>query len=135
MMLPVLLMLAAAAPSVAEMNATADAFDAAQLHKDAAAMDRMIDPDLVFIESTGKRSNKADFIAGWTGAGDRYDPIVLIDRTMQPLGRDAFVTSSETTLSGISGGEKFSSHFRFSDTFRRTASGWRATHIQVTRIK
>lgn len=134
-MFSILLMLAAAAPTMAEMTATADAFDAAQLHKDAAAMERMIDPDLVFIEGSGKRLSKADFIAGWTGAGDRYDPIVLIDRTLTPLGRDAFVVSAETTLAGISGGEKFSSHIRFSDTFRRTASGWRATHIQVTRIK
>jgi ketosteroid isomerase-like protein len=135
MMLPLLLMLADAAPSIAEMTATADAFDAAQLHKDAAAMERMIAPDLVFIESTGKRSNKADFIAGWVGPNDRYDPIVLIDRTMQPLGRDAFVTSSETTLTGVTEGKPFSSHFRFSDTFRRTAKGWQATHIQVTHVR
>ena len=134
-MFSMLLMLAAAAPSVAEMTATADAFDAAQLHKDAAALERMTDPALVFIQGSGQRADKAAFIAGWTGANDRYDPIVLIDRIITPLGRDAFVASAETTLSGVSGGEKFSSHMRFSDIFRRTASGWRATHIQVTRIK
>lgn len=134
-MLATLLMLTATAPTLAEMTITADAFDAAQLHKDAAAMERMIDSDLVFIEGSGKRSTKAEFIAGWVGPNDHYGPITLIDRTITPLGRDAFVTSAETTLSGISGGKKFSSHFRFSDTFRRTVNGWRVAHIQVTRIK
>ena len=134
-MFSILLMFAAAAPSVAEMTTAANAFDTAQLHKDAAALERMTDPELVFIQASGQRANKATFMAGWTDANDRYDPIVLIDRTITPLGRDAFVVSAETTLSGVSGGEAFTSHFRFSDTFRRTALGWRATHIQVTRIK
>ena len=126
---------AAAALSPAEMTRVADEFDRAQLTKDAAAMGRMIDDELVFIDGGGKRQGKAEFIAGWTVEGDRYDPIVLVDRRFTPLGRDAFVTTSETTLSGVSGGERFASHFRFSDTFRKVGGKWRAVHIQVTRIK
>ena len=126
---------AAAALSPAAMTRVADEFDRAQLTKDAAAMGRMIDDELVFIDGGGKRQGKAEFIAGWTGEGDRYDPIVLVDRRFTPLGRDAFVTTSETTLSGVSGGERFASHFRFSDTFRKVGGKWRAVHIQVTRIK
>ena len=118
----------------AEMIRIADAFDHAQLTKDQKRLETMVDDELVFIEGTGKRSGKADFIAGWTGARDRYDPIVLIDRTVTPLGPDSFVVSAETTLSGSSGGQAFSSRFRFSDTFRRRDGRWRAVHIQVTRI-
>ena len=126
---------AAAALSPAEMTPIADAFDRAQLTKDAAAMDRMVDDGLIFIDGNGKRQGKTEFIAGWTGEGDRYDPIVLVDRRFTPLGSDAFMTTSETTLSGVSGGEKFASRFRFSDTFRKVGGTWRAVHIQVTRIK
>ena len=126
---------AAAALSPAAMTRVADEFDRAQLTKDAAAMGRMIDDELVFIDGGGKRQGKAEFIAGWTVEGDRYDPIVLVDRRFTPLGRDAFMTTSETTLSGVSGGERFASHFRFSDTFRKVGGKWRAVHIQVTRIK
>ena len=126
---------AAAALSPAAMTRVADEFDRAQLTKDAAAMGRMVDDELVFIDGGGKRQGKAEFIAGWTVEGDRYDPIVLVDRRFTPLGRDAFVTTSETTLSGVSGGERFASHFRFSDTFRKVGGKWRAVHIQVTRIK
>jgi ketosteroid isomerase-like protein len=118
----------------AEMVRTADAFDQAQLQQDRALMETMVDDELVFIEGSGKRSGKAEFIAGWTGAGDRYDPITLVDRTITPTSRDSFVVSAETTLSGVSGGQSFSSRFRFSDTFRRKDGRWQAVHIQVTRI-
>lgn len=118
----------------AEMIRIADAFDQAQLAKDQKALEAMVDDELVFIQGSGKRSGKADFISGWTGAGDRFDPIVLIDRTVTPLTPDSFVVSAETTLSGVSGGQSFSSHFRFSDTFRRRNGRWQAVHIQVTRI-
>lgn len=136
---PLLAIAVAAAANVAaidqsEMIRIADAFDQAQLTKDQKALESMVDDELVFIQGSGKRAGKADFIDGWTGAGDRYDPIVLVDRTITPLGPDSFVVSAETTLSGVSGGQAFSSHFRFSDTFRRRHGRWQAIHIQVTRI-
>jgi ketosteroid isomerase-like protein len=112
----------------------ADQFDRAQLEKDRASLERMVADDLVFITSAGERQGKQEFIDGWTAAGDTFDPITLIDRVVRPLGTDAGVVSAETTLSGTSGGERFSSRFRFSDTFERIDGQWQAVHIQVTRI-
>jgi hypothetical protein len=126
--------LAAAALTPAEMTRVADAFDRAQLTQDRAKLETLIDDGLVYIDGSGKRQGKREFIEGWMEAGDRYNPITLIDRTMTPLGLGSFVTSAETTLSGTSGGKPFSSHFRFSDTFRRVGGKWKAIHIQVTRI-
>lgn len=114
--------------------AFADAFDAAQLAKDEAALERMVADDLVFIDATGKRLGKREFLAGWTGAGETYEPIVLVDRTVTALGPNAGVVSAETTLKGTSSGKPFASRFRFSDTFHRQGGVWRAVHIQVTRI-
>jgi ketosteroid isomerase-like protein len=129
----------AAAPSAAasvraSLAEFADAFDQAQLARDRAALERMVSDDLVFIDGSGRRQGKREFIDGWTGPGDRYDPITLIDRVVLPIGPDAGVVSAETVLSGTSGGQRFSSRFRFSDTFQRTGGQWRAVHIQVTRI-
>jgi hypothetical protein len=126
--------LAAAALTPAEMTRVADAFDRAQLTQDRPKLETMIDDGLVYIDGSGKRQNKPQFIDGWMGPGDRYNPIVLVDRTMTPLSRDSFVTSAETTLTGTSGGKPFSSRFRFSDAFRRVGGTWKAIHIQVTRI-
>lgn len=115
--------------------AFADAFDQAQLHQDRAAMEKMIADDLVYIDGSGKRQGKQAFIDGWMTPGDRYDPIVLVDRVIVALGPDAGVANAETVLSGVSGGQRFSSHFRFADTFRRTGGRWQVAHIQVTRIE
>jgi ketosteroid isomerase-like protein len=127
-------LLAPAQSQNTQLLAIADAFDRAQLTKDAATMDRMIADDLVFIDSSGKRSGKQAFIAGWTSPGDRFDPIELVDRRVVTLGHDAFLVSAETTLTGTSGGKRFASAFRYTDTFRRVAGHWRAVHIQVTRL-
>lgn len=116
-----------------DLLAVADAFDRAQLMQDRAALERMVDDGLVFIQSNGARADKKAFIEGWTAPGDRYDPIELVDRMIVPLGPDVFMVTASTTLSGVSGGNRFSSSFRFTDTFRRIAGEWRAVHVQVTK--
>jgi ketosteroid isomerase-like protein len=136
MTLPLLIaLLAAASPPQNSILAAADAFDRAQLTKDRAAMDRFLLDDLVFIESSGKRVGKKEFIAGWTAPGDTFDPIVLIDRKVTPLGRDAAVVGAEVNLCGTSDGARFCSHIRYADTFVRVGGRWRVAHVQVTRIK
>jgi ketosteroid isomerase-like protein len=131
-----------ASPVVAKPNTvqtevllrTADAFDQAQLSKNKVALDRMVADDLVFIDATGKRSGKAEFIAGWTTVGDRYSPVVLKDRVVTWLGRDGAIVSAEAVITGTSGGKGFSSRIRFSDAFRRVGGRWQVVHIQVTRL-
>ena len=130
----------AAAPPAAPVGpvpilAAADAFDRAQLTKDRAAMEQFLLDDLIFIDGSGKRLGKKEFIAGWTGAGDTYDPITLIDRTVTPLGRDAAVVGAEVNLCGTSDGARFCSRIRYSDTFVRADGRWRVAHVQVTRVK
>jgi ketosteroid isomerase-like protein len=132
LILPILI--AVASVPHADLLTVADAFDRAQLTKDAAALDRMVADDLIFIQGNGARADKREFIAGWTGPDEHYDPITLVDRMVVPLGPDAFVVSARTVLSGTSGGQKFSSAFHFTDTFRRVRDRWQAVHIQVTRI-
>ena len=117
-----------------QLLAVADAFDRAQLTKDAAALGEMVADDLVFIEASGKRSGKPAFIAGWTAAGDRFDPVTLVDRRLVPLGREAFLVTAETMLTGVSDGKRFASAFRFTDIFRWIDGRWQAVHIQVTRL-
>lgn len=124
----------APASDLSELTAFADAFDAAQIAKDGAALERMVADDLVFIDGDGARHGKREFIAGWTGADDAYDPVVLGDRVVVPLGRDAGLASAEAILSGRSAGKAFRTRIRFTDIFRRGAGGWQAVHIHVTRM-
>ena len=122
------------AESETDLLAIADAFDRAQLTKDRAALERMVDDGLVFIDASGELAGKVAFINGWTAPGDSYDPVKLTDRVLVRLSPDAFMVSAATTLSGTSNGKRFASSFRFTDTFRRIDGEWRAVHIQVTRI-
>ena len=122
-------------PHQEEMIRVADAFDRAQISQDRATLDRMTDGALVFIDGSGKRLGKPEFVAGWMGAEDRFEPVTLVDRAFTPLGRDAFIATAETTLRGTSGGRAFSSRIRFSDTFRRYGKAWRVVHIHVTRME
>jgi len=117
-----------------ELTAFADAFDAAQIARDGAALEHMVADDLVFIDGDGVRHGKREFIAGWTGAGDEYDPVTLGDRVIVRLGDDAGLASAETILSGRSAGKPFRTRIRFTDIFRRANGGWQAIHIQVTRM-
>jgi ketosteroid isomerase-like protein len=127
------LMLAATAPDDS-LTAFADAFDRAQLAQDRPTMERMVADDLVFVDGSGKRQGKKEFIEGWMTPGDRYDPLVLVDRVIVPLGPDAAVVNAETNLTGVSGGKRFASHFRYADSFRRIGGKWQVAHIQVTRM-
>lgn len=128
----------AAAPAhandVAGLAAFADAFDAAQIAQDAAALEAMVADDLVFLDGDGRHLGKRDFIAGWTGADDDFDPVTLTDRVIVPLGPDAGLASAETVLSGRSAGKPFAVRIRFTDVFRRNGESWQAVHIQVTRL-
>lgn len=120
--------------SVAELIEAADRFDRAQLEQDRAALERLTDDGLVFVDGTGRRQGKAAFIAGWLDEDTTFEPIEIEDRVVMPLGPDAGVVGGEVVLKGTSGGQAFASHIRFADTFRRIDGQWRAVHIQVTRV-
>ena len=128
--------LAAEAPQgdLADLAAFADAFDAAQIAQDRAALDRMVADDLIFIDGSGKRYGKTFFIDGWTGPDDDYDPVTLKDRVVLPLGKDAGLASAEAILSGRSARKPFRVRIRFTDIFRRHGDSWQASYIHVTRM-
>ena len=119
---------------IADLTAFADAFDAAQIAQDRAALGRMVADDLVFIDGSGKRYGKASFIEGWTGPDDDYDPVTLTDRVILPLGKDAGLASAEAILSGRSARKPFRVRIRFTDIFRRHGDSWQASYIHVTRM-
>lgn len=129
-------LLAGAAPdvSVETLRALADRFDRAQIEQDRTAMEAMTAPDLIFVGSNGVRQSRQEFIAGWMDPGTRYEPIIVTDRYILPLGPDAGVVGGDTVVRGTSGGQPFAVRIRFSDTFRRIGGAWRAVHIQATRV-
>ena len=112
----------------ASILAAADAFDRAQLAQDRPAMERMILDELVFIDGSGKRLNKRAFIDGWMTPGDRYDPLMLIDRTVtpscMPSGSAANAGPSRTSVTSTACSEAYD----WSRVRRRSAAPSRSRH-------
>ncbi len=122
---------AAACPPLREF---ADAFDRAQVEQDRPALEWMVSDALVYIDGTGNRHGKRDFIEGWMSPGDDFEMPTLEDRVVLELGPEAGIANARALLKGTSGGVPFQSEIRFADAFRKESGCWRAIHIQVTRI-
>lgn len=127
----------AAAPALAqadnaEVRAAAKAFDAAQTQGDAAALERMLAPDFLFVRGSGRVGDRRDFIAGFTAAGQKLEPFTLIDPLFLRVTGDVAIVGGEARVKGMDGGKPFTEHFRYSDTFVKRDGRWIVVYTQVT---
>jgi ketosteroid isomerase-like protein len=112
-------------------QAVAD-FDRAQLHSDAAELQRLLADDYVLYNSQGRVEGKADFIRDY--AGMKLQPFAVEDETIRVFG-DAAVLAGVATLSGtdLASDEAFSVRLRFADVWRRRDGRWQVAFTQATR--
>ena len=142
-LLPAVVALASAPPAAqppdvaraADVRAVARAFDRAPLERDSATLARLLADDLVYVRGSGALAGKREFLATFTAPGFRLDPFTVVRPTFVPLGPDAAIVGGETTLSGSAGGERFTQHLRYADTFLRRRGRWRVVHVQVTEVR
>jgi len=116
----------------AELRQAAVDFDLAQLHSDAAELQRLLADDYVLYNSAGKAEDKAAFIRDC--AGMKLQPFTVEDETIRVFG-DAAVLAGVATLSGtdIASGEAFSVRLRFADVWRKRDGRWQLAFTQATR--
>ena len=110
-------------------KAVAD-FDRAQLHSDAAELQRLLADDYVLFNSQGKVENKADFLRDY--AQMQLEPFTVEDETVRYWG-DGAVLAGVATLKGVSEGQPFSARLRFSDIWRKRDGRWQVVFTQATR--
>jgi ketosteroid isomerase-like protein len=125
---------ARAGVDVETLRQVGDRFDRAQIEQDAAALEKLVSPDLVFVGSSGVREGKKEFIASFVDPALKFEPITIADRIFMPLGPDAGVVGGDVVLRGTASGKPFASRIRFADTFRRIDGEWVAVHIQATKV-
>ena len=121
---------AQAPDSNAEIRAVAQAFDDAQVHGDAAALDRLLAPEFLFVRGSGRVGDRKDFIEGFTNA--KLEPFVISDRLFLRVSPDVAVVGGEAWVKGIENGKPFAQHFRYSDTLARRDGRWLVAYAQVT---
>ena len=116
----------------ADIRAVADAFDAAQFHRDKAALEAMLAPDFLVVLGSGRVVGRSEFITGFTSPDVTFQPFEINDRLFLRIAPDAAVVGGEGRIKGVENGKPFAEHFRFSDTFAKRDGKWVAVFTQVT---
>lgn len=107
-------------------------YQAAVKLNDAATMDRILADDFVLVLGNGTTFDKADLLREARAGTRTYDRQDEIEQTVRVWG-DAAVVTAKLWLKGTSkDGSRFDYKLWFSDTYVRTASGWRYVHGQAS---
>lgn len=117
----------------AALKAQADAWDAAIVHKDRAAIEANLAPEFRQIDGSGNVEDRATFVAGLMSPDLEIDPYGVEDFEIRFFGDVALVTG-RTRMTGRFRGEPFTSHYRYTDTYVREAGVWKVAQVQITRI-
>jgi ketosteroid isomerase-like protein len=124
----------AAAFSDAQLRAQADAWDAAIVRKDRAAIAANMAESFQQIGSDGRVADKAAFLEAIVA-----DKLVIAPYTVEEFRvrwyGDTALVSGRTDMHGSWDGKPFESHYRFTDTYVREADGrWRVVNVQTSEI-
>lgn len=126
--------LPAIADAISEVKALAQELDRAAVAKDAAVIERSFADDFIFVRGSGRVTDKASMVGGFTAPGFSVEPWVVEHPFAIELGPDAVIVGGEVTMKGIESNEPFTEHFRYSDTWKRRNGQWQIVYTQITMI-
>ena len=116
------------------LRAQADAWDAAIVRKDRAAIAANMAESFMQTGSDGRVADKAAFLEAITADKLVIAPYTVEDFRVRFYGDTALITG-RTDMHGSWDGKPFESHYRFTDTYAREADGaWRVVNVQTTEI-
>ena len=141
-----ILLLMAIAVSVAgedkAMNSAADktmilalesAWNQAELHHDANAVDALVMETFISVDHRGHLQTRAQYIADLTDTSFNPEQISNTDTSVYIYGNTAIVTSAYRTK-GTDNGEPFVHHGRFTDTWVNQNGKWKCVANQETLV-
>jgi ketosteroid isomerase-like protein len=106
-------------------------YQAAVKRNDAAAMDRLLADDFVLVTGSGKTYTKSDLLAQARSGRIKYEKQDDTEQAVRVWGDTAVITA-KLWEKGTDNGEPFEYRLWFSDTYVRTASGWRYVFGQAS---
>jgi len=117
----------------AEVAALDTAYQAAVEQNDAATMDRILAEDFVLVLGTGSVHDKAELLAEARSKAITWDLQREIDGSQKVrVWGDTAVVTAKLRVKGTRDGKAFDRTLWFSDTYVRTASGWRYVFGQAS---
>lgn len=120
--------------SATELREQADEWDRAIVRKDLKAISQNMAESFQHIDSQGRLSDKADFLAGITSEKLVIQPYEPQHVEIRFYGNAALITGT-TRLHGSYDGKPFETHYRYTDVYAREAGTWRVVGVQTTEIE
>jgi ketosteroid isomerase-like protein len=100
-----------------------NAWNEAEKHKDAKAIDGLLAPTFAYTDSDGSFTNKEQYLASISEAGYHPDQIVNDSMEVRVYDRAAVVTGTYREK-GAEKGKAYSRRGRFTDMWVQEANGW-----------
>jgi ketosteroid isomerase-like protein len=119
---------------VAELTLQAEAWDAAIIRKDMAAVAANMAPDYRHIRDNGEVADGAGFLAAISSSKLVIDPYKVDDFDVRIYGDVALLTG-RTRMTGSYDGKQFKSHYRYTDVYVRRNGQWKVASVQITPVQ
>jgi ketosteroid isomerase-like protein len=114
-----------------EIAALDTEYQAAVERNDAATMDRILADDFVLVTGKGKVFTKGDLLEEARSGRVQYEFQRDSQQTVRVWGDTAVITAL-LAAKGVESGEAFDYQLWFSDTYVRTAAGWKYVFGQAS---
>jgi ketosteroid isomerase-like protein len=119
---------------VAQLTLQAEAWDAAIIRKDMAAVAANMAPDYRHIRDTGGIADGAGFLAAIGSPKLVIEPYKVEDFDVRIYGDVALLTG-RTRMTGSYDGKPFTSHYRYTDVYVRRDGQWKVASVQITPVQ
>ena len=116
-----------------KLLALENAWNQAEEHKDAKALETLLDPDLVYVNYAGSVMTKGEYIASIKAPGIKPEQIVNESMTAYLHG-DSAVVSGVYRENGVKNGTPYERRERFTDTWVYEGGQWMCVASQSTVI-
>ena len=97
----------------------------------AAALEKLIADDFLWVRGSGEKGDKAGFIAALTAPAIKIEPFQPSEARWI-VTRDSALLTATNTLRGSADGEAFVDRHRFADHWVWRDGGWRLVLAQIT---
>ena len=114
--------------------ASEDARFGAMVRADTASLRGALAENLSYVHSSGRRENKAEYLAAVGSGAMRYEEFTPRERDARLLGTRVVVVVGLAHARAVSNGQPVDVNVRYTAVYERRAASWQLVAWQTTRI-
>ena len=116
-----------------ELQKSVDAYNAATLRRDTAALSNIVTDDYVLVNSDGSVQDKTSYLADFRRPGFSIDPYKM-EHPIFRVARDAALTAWYFQLHWTQDGRRQNRRLRISHFWMKRDGRWQIAYTQLTRV-